>query len=174
MQRKSEIAFSLFIALVVGWFVWQAIGSGPFYSGPPMPRGWGPKSALFPLVIGIPTLILAILQVAIDISGRRPAKVKPADEELDLPPEVLRHRTIVILAAIVGFVVATWLLGFTIAVPLVTFLYLKVGAAETWRLSLILTAVAGLSFYLLFVLGLNVPMPEGLLVTTVLDALESF
>jgi hypothetical protein len=171
MRRKAEIAFSLFVAVVVAWFVWQAIGSGPLYAGPPMPRGWGPKSALFPLVIGIPTLVLALVQVAIDVGGRRAAKVRSADAEPELPPDVLRHRTMVILLTIVGFVVATWLLGFTIAVPLVTLLYLKVGAGEPWRISLILTVVAGISFYLLFVLGLSIPMPEGLLVTLVLDSL---
>ncbi len=172
MRRRSEIAFSLFIALVVAWFVWQAAGSGPFYSGPPLPRGWGQKSALFPLVIGIPTLLLALLQVAIDLRGRRPARTAPAEEKPDLPPEVLRHRTRVILTAIVGFAVATWLLGFTLAVPLVTLLYLKVGAAEPWPISLGLTLAAGLGFFLVFVQGLSVPMPEGLLVTVVLDAIE--
>ncbi len=170
MRRKPEIAFSVFIALVVAWFVWQAAGSGPFYSGPPMPRGWGQKSALFPLVIGIPTLILALIQVAIDIRGR-PPRAKPPGGGLDVPPEVLRRRTQVILLAIVGFVVASWLLGFTLAVPLVTLLYLKFGAGERWPISLALTVAAGLSFYLIFVQGLNVPMPEGLLLTVVLDAM---
>jgi hypothetical protein len=171
MHRKSEIAFSLFIALAAGWFVWQAVGSGGLL-GPPFPRGWGQKSALFPLVIGIPTFVLALVQVAIDIGGRR--RVKPATGpgpgyeapgEPEVSPELVRQRTLVILGTFVGFVIATWLFSFTVAVPLVTFLYLKFGAGEAWRLSLILTVVAGLSFFLVFVQGLGVPMPEGLVMT---------
>jgi hypothetical protein len=170
MRHKYQIAFSVFVVLVVAWFVWQAAGSGPF--SPPLTRGWGQKSALFPLVIGIPTLALALLQLAMEVRGRRadkvpvtPTTVAAAAAAPDVPPELVRRRTAIILATTVGFVLATWLLGFEIAVPLVTLLYLKFGAGEKWRLSLILTAVAGISFYFIFVQGLSVPMPEGILIS---------
>jgi putative tricarboxylic transport membrane protein len=163
MHRKYEIAFSLFIVLVVAWFVWQAVGSGGLL-GPPFPRGWGQRSALFPLVIGIPTLALAILQLSLDVRGARASKVPPsAPVEAEVPPELARRRTIVILVTILGFVLLVWLVGFSLAIPISTLLYLRFGAGETWRLSLILTAIAGISFELIFVRGLNVPMPEGLL-----------
>src|SRR5688572_12344765 len=149
MHRKSELAFSLFMALLAGWFVWQAVGSGGLLP-PPFPRGWGQKSSLFPLVIGIPTFALALLQLAIDIGGRRKVEVAtPAAP--DVPPDLVRQRTMVILSTFIGFVLATWLLSFTIAVPLVTLLYLRFGAGESWRLSLILTVIAGVSFELVFV-----------------------
>jgi hypothetical protein len=170
MRRKYEIAFSVFIMLVVAWFVLQAAGGGPF--SPPLPRGWGQKSALFPLVIGVPTLALALLQVAFEIRGQRAAKlpVGPVAESStpaapEVPPELVRRRTATILATTLGFVLATWLFGFTIAVPLVTLLYLKFGAGEQWPISLILTAIAGISFYFVFVEGLGVPMPEGLVIS---------
>lgn len=187
MQRKLEIAFSIFVVLVVAWFIWQAVGAGPLTPAAVrarepegsllrelaesplyaqlMPRGWGQKSALFPLVIGIPTLLLALLQLAIDLRARHPASapaVPPAGT--GVPPEVVRRRTAVILAATVGFVLATWLFGFTVAVPLVTLLYLRFGAGEGWPISIILTGVAGIAFYVIFVQGLGVPMPPGIVV----------
>jgi hypothetical protein len=169
-KRRYEIAFSLFIVLVVGWFVLQAAGAGPF--SPPLPRGWGQKSSLFPLVIGIPTLALALLQLGLEVRGARAAKVSTvsaahtaADAEPEVPPELVRRRTAIILATTVGFVLATWLFGFTLSVPLVTLLYLKFGAGEQWPISLILTAVAGISFYFIFVEGLGVPMPEGVVIS---------
>jgi hypothetical protein len=164
MRRKYEIAFSAFVVLVAAWFVWQAAGSGPF--SPPLARGWGQKSSLFPLVIGIPTLLLALLQLAIEIRSRPGDKVPVRSAaEPAVPPELVRRRTATILATTIGFVLATWLFGFEIAVPLVTLLYLRFGAGEPWPISLILTAVAGISFYVIFVEGLTVPMPEGIVIS---------
>ena len=54
--------------------------------------------------------------------------------------------------------------GFVVAIALVTFLYLKVAARESWRMSVGLAAGAGLSFYVLFVYLLNVPAPYGPLI----------
>src|SRR5687768_14515538 len=96
MHRKSEIAFSLFMAGLTGWFVWQAVGSGGLLP-PPFPRGWGQKSSLFPLVIGIPTFALAILQLAIDLGGRRKVTAAPTAAP-EVPPDVVRQRTMVILS----------------------------------------------------------------------------
>ncbi len=74
-------------------------------------------------------------------------------------------RTLTISCWIFGFFVAIWLLGFPTAVPIATFLYLKVGAAEQWTISLILTAFAWLFFYGLFIYLLHIPFPEGLLLS---------
>jgi hypothetical protein len=63
----------------------------------------------------------------------------------------------------IGYFVAFWLLGFSLAVPLTTLLYLKVDAGEKWPISLLLTAGAWVFFHGLFVYTLQMPFPEGLL-----------
>jgi hypothetical protein len=76
----------------------------------------------------------------------------------------LMRETLKICAWILGYFVAIWLLGFSIAVAATTLLYLKL-AKERWPITLVLTFSAWASFYGLFVYLLHVPFPEGLLFT---------
>ena len=68
-------------------------------------------------------------------------------------------------AWLVGFFFAIWLLGFPIAIALMMFTYLKFQGGESWVLSITLTIIAWLFFYGLFVRLLNLPFPDGLLMT---------
>jgi len=170
MHRTSRLLFSLFVAVVAGWVVLNSAGwvlRAVGWQGAAMllPTGWGARSGLFPFVVGLPVFLMAIAQLALDVRtlGRPVSPDATPTPEGDLPPEVVRRRSAVILGTIVGFAVAIWLIGFIVAVPLVTFLYLKVASGESWRLSIILSAIAGASFYLVFVEALGVPSPPGLL-----------
>jgi len=175
MRRSGEVLFSLLIVVVAAWVVYQsagwalrALGLQPIASL--LPSGWGSRSGLFPLVVGLPVLIMAVAQLAIDVRGtRQTAGADGTAAELDLPPKVVRQRSAVILTTIVGFAVAIWLLGFIVAIPLVTFLFLKVASSESWTLSLALSAVAASVFYVLFVWWLNIPAPPGLLLGPLLE-----
>lgn len=162
MRRATEIALSLLIVVALAWVVSQA--SSAYVSqltGWPLPRGWGTRSGLFPTVLGVPVLALAIAQLIVALRrAPRPAE-EMADAGLDLPPEVMRRRTAVIIATIGGFAAGTWLLGFVTTVPLLTFLYLKVAARESWTMSVGLSVAAGLIFYFVFVNALGVPAPPG-------------
>ena len=71
-------------------------------------------------------------------------------------------RTAAISAWIVGYFLAIWLLGFSVAVPLTMLLYLK-AAREKWPITVVLTLFAWLSFYGLFEYSLHVPFPPGLI-----------
>jgi hypothetical protein len=64
---------------------------------------------------------------------------------------------------ILMFFIAIWLLGFSFAVPLTMFLYLKLGAKEKWSTTLILTACGWAFFYTVFAYALRIPFPEGIL-----------
>lgn len=170
MRRTPEILFSLFIVLVVAWVVSQSAGwmlraIGWHDVADLLPRGWGPRSGLFPVVIALPVLAMAIVQLVVDL--RTATQPRAAEATLvpaaEVPPEVVRQRSIVILATIVGWVFAIWTLGFIVSTPLATFLYLKVGARENWLISLGLAAAAGVSFYVFFVYLLHVPAPPGVL-----------
>lgn len=171
MRRIPEILFSLFIVVVVGWVVSQSAGwmlraIGWHDVADLLPRGWGPRSGLFPVVIALPVLAMAIVQLVVDVRAAiqvRAVEGPSSAPEAEVPPEVVRQRSIVILSTIVGWVLAIWALGFIVSTPLATFLYLKVGARESWRISLSLAAAAGVTFYVFFVYLLRVPAPPGVL-----------
>lgn len=162
MTFRRDALFSLFLVLVFAWAVWVA-------------RDWQFRVRLFPWAIGIPILALAIAQLALDLRrGRRPvtsdkaADTRPpatpetsVEIEPPLDPTLVRRRTASIVGWILGFFLAIWLLGFPIAVPLCTFLYLKFAARENWLISILLTAVAWGFLYGLFERMLHLPFPEG-------------
>jgi TctA family transporter len=123
-------------------------------------RNFGVRAGLFPWVIGIPTLALAISQLLKDVRGER----KVAEAEADaVPPQLARKRTLAIIGWTVGCFLAIWLFGFSWAVPLTIFLYLRFAGKENWTITLAVTFCAWLFFYLLFERSLSVPFPEGYL-----------
>jgi hypothetical protein len=124
------------------------------------------RAALFPMVIGIPCLALALLAFGQELFGtlRRDAD-KTTGEQIKPPVEttILRSRAFAIVAWILGFFLAIWLLGFPIAVPVASFLYFRLAGGEKWSVSLPLSAMAGVVFYGLFDYLLHLPFPEGVL-----------
>jgi hypothetical protein len=74
----------------------------------------------------------------------------------------LRREIVKICAWILGYLVAIWLFGFSIAIVMTTLLYLKL-AKERWPITLVLTFFAWASYYGLFVYLLHLPFPEGVL-----------
>jgi Tripartite tricarboxylate transporter TctB family len=174
MRRSGEILFSLLIVVVAAWVVYQsagwalrALGLQPIAAL--FPTGWGSRSGLFPLVVGLPVFLMAIAQLVLDIQGKGASVSGDGTMTAELAPEVVRQRSIVILGTIVGFALAIWLFGFIVAVPLVTFLFLKVASHESWALSLGLSLASGLMFYMLFIYWLNIPAPPGLLLAPLLE-----
>ena len=143
----------LFCLVVVALFAWALLET----------KDWSIRTGLFPRAVGIAglTLALAQLYLALRITFKEGA-VNPA-KVVDTEAALVRQRTISITGWILGFFAVIWLLGFSIAVPLVTFLYLKLGAGEKWPITVILTMLAWVSFYGLFDYTLHVPFPEGLL-----------
>lgn len=128
------------------------------------------QARLYPLAIGIPMLILAIIQVFLDLKGvqsKPDSGGAPVDFQVTqtVDPIVAKKRAIIIFSWIVGFLVGIWLLGFPIAIPLMVFTYLKIQSKESWVLSIVFTVVSFIFFWLLFVRLLNLPFPEGLIIT---------
>jgi Tripartite tricarboxylate transporter TctB family len=132
-------------------------------------KDWRLQARLYPWAIGIPMVVLAIVQVILDLKGvqRKQADAAPVDFQFtqNLDPALARRRTINIFSWIVGFFLGIWLLGFVITIPLLVFTYLKIQAGESWVLSAALTAGAWLVFYGLFVRLLTLPFPQGLVLT---------
>ena len=141
--------FSLLIVAACAWALWES-------------RNFGYRAGLFPWAIGFPALAMAIGQLVLDLTGRGGGRSLEslAGGALELPRGVVIRRTANISAWIVGLFVAIWLFGFSIAIPLTTFAYLKV-AREKWLTSLVLAAASWGFVYGLFDLLLRVPFPTG-------------
>jgi hypothetical protein len=52
-------------------------------------------------------------------------------------------------------------------VPLTIFVYLRFAGGESWKMTVIVTFCAWLFFWVLFERMLNVPFPEGLLISLI-------
>ncbi len=153
--RIAQALFALFIVIIFGYVVYQA----KFGFGAEEPR-----AAMFPWVIGLPCLILAIY-VFIKDSLQSTRKVTAEESALwsepEVDPIVARQRTVSIGCWIVGFFLAIWIIGFIPASAVATLLYLKFGAGEKWPITVALAVGCWLFFYGLFDYGLRLPFPHG-------------
>lgn len=122
------------------------------------------NAGLFPWTIGFSVLALAMVQFIRDFfvgTESRNADDRWAEARLQLPTNVVHRRTAGIFGWIIGCFVAIWLLGFSIGVPLFTFVKLKFSGREKLSLTLVMTACAWALVYGLFQLVLKVPFPTG-------------
>jgi hypothetical protein len=135
-------------------------------------KEWRMQARLYPFAIGIPMLIFAIVQFILDLKGvkaKQSADGAPMDFQFatqdNVTPEEVKRRTIVMFSWMFGFFFAIWLVGYPIAIPLLVFTYLKFQSGESWKLSILLTALSWVFFYSLFVRLLTLPFPDGWLLT---------
>jgi putative tricarboxylic transport membrane protein len=157
MKLRPQAILSIVIALFFVVFAYQA-------------KDWRLQARLYPWAIGIPMLILAVIQVVLDLKGIAPKQTQsaaPVDVQLAerTDPALARRRTVNIFTWLIGYLIAVWLLGFSYCVPLVVFLYLKFQSRESWPLALGLTMLAWIFFYGLFDRLLHLPFPDGELFT---------
>ena len=117
------------------------------------------SAALFPLAVGVPSLVLAFLALVQESRTPAPAVVETAATAAQRA--LLRRRTAAIVCWTVGFFLMIWFLGFITASAVATLLYLKLGAGEKWGISVALAAVAWIFFFGLFDYGLHLPFPPG-------------
>lgn len=150
--RLWDTFFTFFIAVLLAWALWES-------------KNFGYRAGLFPWTIGLPVLALAIAQLILELTGRARRTVVviegSTDGGMDLPVEVVYQRTASICGWIIGFFVMIWLLGFSIAFPVTTLLYLKLAGREKWPITIILTLLGWGFFYGLFDYSLHVPFPDG-------------
>jgi hypothetical protein len=139
--------FSLLVVVLFAWALWQA-------------WDWDLRPGLFPWVVGFLALPLALLQLNLDVAGAVKTIGHGLAKARDQEATRLMRETVKISAWILGYFVAIWLVGFSLAIAATTFLYLKL-AKERWLTALVLTFFAWVSFYGLFVYLLHVPFPEG-------------
>jgi hypothetical protein len=158
LKVRPQAIFSFIFLIFFIVFVYQA-------------QDWRLQARLYPWVIGIPMVILALVQVILDLKGierKQQDNAVPVDFQFSqtaLEPAVAQRRAITMFSWLFGFFLGIWLLGFSITIPLMVFSYLKIQSNEKWTISIILTVMAWLFFYFLFVKLLTLPFPEGLIFT---------
>lgn len=131
------------------------------------------QARLYPWAIGIPMVVLALIQVFLDLKGVKAkesadgAPPTPMDFQFtkDIDAVTAKKRAIIMFVWLFGFFGLIYLLGFSIAIPLMMFAYFKFQGGESWVLSIALTVIAWFFFYGLFVKLLTLPFPEGLIIT---------
>jgi hypothetical protein len=155
LKVRPQAVFSFLFLIFFVVFVYQA-------------QDWRMQARLYPFVIGIPMLILALIQVILDAKGiesKPDSGGAPVDFQAtrEVDPAVAKRRAVNMFSWIFGFFFLIWLLGFPIAIPVMVFCYLKIQSREPWPLSIILTVCAWVAFWGLFVWLLNLPFPQGIL-----------
>jgi Tripartite tricarboxylate transporter TctB family len=140
MKSKGHLYFSAFLLLVSGYAIFSA-------------SRWSFKTGFFPLAVAIPLLLLVLLHLYLESFGAPEASKGPAvdaDFSGEVPDDVARRRVIIIFSWIAGFILAVYLIGFPLTVPLFMFFYLKFQSEASWFHSLALTAITWVLFHLLF------------------------
>ena len=154
LRFDRRVVFTVCVVILLALALWQS-------------RNFGVRAGLFPWVIGTPTLLLAMFQLAKDLKGHKKVSGPAFEAEgaVEVSSGVATRRTLTILGWTVGFFMAIWLLGFSYAVPLTMVLYLKLAGREKWPITVIMTFCTWGFFYFLFQRMLNVPFPDGLIFT---------
>ena len=154
-----------------------------------------PEGARFmPLTIGVPGLLLCVLQIVLDF--RRPLVEKPEKDEMqeaqekaarlvghsvefghaeviDAPhdhKEMVR-REVVTWLYFLGFIGGVLLFGFYAAIPVFLVAFLRERAGATWTRTLTLSGIASVAFYLIFAKGLGVVLYPGAVTGLIMDRL---
>ena len=150
LRVGREALFTLSIVLLTAWALWES-------------RNFDFHSGLFPWTIGISLFVLAMIQLGVDLLGKKlgASAAGSAQARSEVPKRLARLRTARICAWNFGYCLGVWLFGFSLAIPLITFLYLKADAREKWWISIVLTFAAWAFFYALFDRFLHVPFPTG-------------
>jgi hypothetical protein len=129
-------------------------------------RDYPEKAALAPYVIAIPGLLLSIAQFALDLrqSLRRPATVEgPGGEGHEEALSQERGVEFAMVGWILAILAIILLVGFWVGIAVYLPLYLRLQGKESWKLTLVVSAVGWVSLYLIFEVLLRVPLFEGFL-----------
>jgi len=129
-------------------------------------KDWRMQARLYPFVIGIPMIILAIIQVIMDLKGiehKPDDNVTPMDFQATktIEPALAFKRTINMFSWFLGFFFGCWFVGFSITIPVMVFSFMYFHGKEKFLLSATLTGIDFVFFWMLFVRLLNLPFPDG-------------
>lgn len=130
---------------------------------------WPIKAALYPRAMA-GALVLACTACAVLAAlgkGERPGSRVDLEFSDDLPPDLVRRRTLEACGWIGGFLAAGWLVGLLPAMVLLVLAYLRWVGRETWRFSLAATMVTWVALEGFMVRLLHLPIPTGVLASLI-------
>ncbi len=135
------------------------------------------RARLAPLAVGIPTAIFFFIQGLFDWFPRFEQRYRSVEEaalvaselpmassEEDGDTRSLRFRECALVLWVAGMVLATYLLGILIAMPLFALAYLRLWSGESWLMTVSYSIGTWLAAYLLLIKLLEAQLPVGLLV----------
>jgi len=151
-DRLGEVTFGAALAALGAFALSQ---TGP----------WPIKAALYPRFAGSALVVAALVCCVIAALGREEGSSNPVELEFeaDLPPEVVRARTLESLAWIGGFLVTGWLVGLLPAMVLLVLAYLRWVGREAWWFVGLMTAGTWAALEAFMVRLLHLPIPTGVL-----------
>ena len=163
-RRKLDPSFWLSLFFVVVIAIWVVTAAG-------LDR----DTRLFPWIIGIPALALALRQLVADWQGARATSEQGEQEpypgvldiavDRSIPPEVMFQHTVRTSYWILTFACGIWFLGFLISIPLFIFFYLISEARAPKFPALIVAGLMFLFVWALFDQTMHLAWPEAALVT---------
>src|SRR4030043_1850296 len=123
MTTKGKVWMDLGWVVITAWIVITALK-------------WPLKTALFPVVIGIPVFFMALLEFCLNLFGKgeNDKEVVGIDFKLSegVDPALVNRRTYAIFLWIVGFFFMILHFGFPAALPIFFILFWKLYAKEGW------------------------------------------
>ncbi len=134
MRATPSLLFTLFVAVVAAAMVYTA-------------RDWPMGTGLFPLSVGVPVLVMALIQLVMDAYRSMKTTASQERETGDLQVDwtmsaaEVAARGLAFAGWLLGMFLGILLIGFFITVPVFTLLYLRYQAREGWTLTLWLTAI---------------------------------
>jgi hypothetical protein len=162
-RRQRELRFVVWLSIFITIIIAIAVVTA---------TRWSWDTRLFPIVIGIPALLMALYQVIVEFKRWRqsagpeqapPAQIMDISIDQSIPKEVVARRTAVALAWIFSLVLAIWLVGFLIATPLFVFFYLRYEARATYPMAVLVAAVTLLFIWGLFDQILHTAWPDAVI-----------
>jgi len=126
------------------------------------------QASLFPYLICLPVTVLLIIQVVREFREKSSSQATSASEAR------VRLRQLMVEGGwLLAFLPLLYLVGFLVTVPAYTFLYLKLHN-RSWSLAISLSLVLGAAIYTFFVIGLKMPLYEGIVVRWLIKILRGW
>ena len=115
---------------------------------------------LFPLMVSLGVSVLIVMIIAKETLGK--ARQGKMSGGKDVGSKQVAYKFLSPFIWIVSLLLAIYLIGFQVGVPLFCFLYFKVHH-QPWLLSISLTALIGAIIYGVFIICLEIPFYKGIL-----------
>jgi len=134
-------------------------------------RGWPLKASMFPMMIGITgalfsvwIILTAVIRLRALTAGKENKKMETSLIASETATQTISTKSeVVMMLWLLGFLLLILIFGFWVAIAAFTALFMPVFGRENWKLVTTYTAGIWLGIYLVFAVGMKVPLYPGLL-----------